>query len=104
MEERKFSVGDKVYCKDSIGTVTRITPKGTKIEVDFRGYTDTFNKDGVANASDPYYIRRIRHLTPELERHIQEQNDIKKCRDIFSHASLSAEQAREIMKVLGELK
>lgn len=102
MEERKFSVGDRVYCKDKIGTIIRITPKRTKIEVDFGDYTDTFDKNGMINASEPYFIRQIRHLTPEMEKHIQEQDIIKKCKDMFSRTSLNVEQARKIMEILTE--
>ncbi len=99
-KEKKFQVGDRVYCGDSIGTIIKISPKVGRITVDFGDYTTTFSKDGYTNLSDPYYVTCILPLTSEIEKTIREKKLIQKCRKMAEEMPLTAQKAQEIIDIL----
>lgn len=105
MEERttKFCVGDKVICKDSVGTVIKITPKRKDITVDFENYTSVFGADGWTHG-DVWNMDHITKWTPEDQKKIDDASAIRRCRNLFDKASmkkiLTPDMAREIIKIL----
>ena len=102
----EFKVGDKVILEKSktVGTVTRVTPKRGDIVVDFGNYQATFDKSGWDKNSDAWYSSRIVLLTPEIEKEINDERIIDKCKRVFEKKSkqLTAEQAVKILEIMEE--
>lgn len=106
-----FKVGDKIITNPNamgtggrrIGTVIKITPKRQDIIVDFGSYKETFDKSGREKGGDPWYKQRIKLLTPEIEKELQDAALIRKCKDVFSKTKLTPELAAKILEVLNEV-
>lgn len=105
MNELNIKVGDKVISgyphSVSIGTVVNITPKSKDIVVDFGGYKETFGCDGWSKG-DGFFSTKIRLLTPEIEKEIEEYILVKKCRNKVEQCKLTGEQAKKILQILEE--
>ena len=107
----EFNVGDKVITNPNamgtggkrIGTVIKITPKRQDIIVDFGSYKGTFDKSGREKGDDPWYKERIKLITPEIEKELQDVALIKKCKDVFNKTKLTPEIAAKILEILNEV-
>ena len=104
-----FEIGDKVYKTGyasiyEIGTVVKISPKRHDVTVDFGKYKDIFTSSGWLKGQSAFGIVRILHLTPEAEKMINDENTIRKCKELFSNTLLSANKAERIIAILEEGK
>ena len=103
-EQMEFAVGDEVVTTYwQVGKVIRITPKAKRVVVSFGNYEERFYPDGRLIDSDPYRpycYDRIRHITPEIKKELEDRKTIKACKDAVKRANINAEQARKILEVL----
>lgn len=100
-EQAEFAVGDEVVTAYwQVGKVIRITPKARRVVVNFGNYEERFYPDGMLIDSDPYRYDRIRHMTPEIKRELEDRKAIKACKDALRKVNINAEQARKILEIL----
>ena len=100
-EQGEFAVGDEVVTTYwQVGKVVRITPKAKQVVVSFGNYEERFYPNGILIDSDPYRYNRIRHMTPEIKKELEDRKTIKACKDALKRANINAEQARKIMEIL----